>query len=236
MEGNRLFTDEELKEMGRRNVDAITEAIDAGDTELAKKLAERMHRECKTMHDGQVVWITALLSFVGRRYGDEALYEALWEGCRAWVEPLQETFAQADIRHRAVMMAKLIRGHYMPIRIEEDDEKFTFIMEPCGTGGRLILEDMYQPPRDFLKIEKPQPMTYGQKNFPVYCAHAPVASIVGIELGGAPVFFEEPSDKVGEEPCKIYLYKHPEDIPAELYAKVGKDKRKIRAAQKAETK
>lgn len=224
MQGNRMFTDEELKDMGRRNVDAITEAIDAGDLDRAKYLAQRMHRECLAMHDGLIDWITALLTFVGRRYGDEALYQALREGCTAWLEPLAEQFSKADAGHRAVMMTKVLRGHMMPIRIEEDDEKFTFVMEPCGSGGRLVLDGKYQPPRDFLKIEKPQPMTCGQKDFPVYCAHGPILSILAIEWGGAPVFFEEPSDKVGEEPCKIYLYKDPKATPAELYAKVGKEK------------
>ena len=88
MQGNRVFTDEELKDMGRRNVDAITEAIDAGDLDRAKDLAQRMHRESLAMRDGLVSWITALLSFVGRRYSDEALYQALREGCRGWPSPL----------------------------------------------------------------------------------------------------------------------------------------------------
>ena len=225
MQANRLFTDEELRNMGRRNVDAVTDAIDAGDLDRAKDLAQRMHRECLAMHDGLIDWITALLTFVGRRYGDEALCEALREGCTAWLQPLTERVVQAeDVRHRAVMLTKMLRGHMMPIRIEEDDEKFVFIMEPCGSGGRLVLEGKYDLPRNFLKIREPQPMTCGQKNFPVYCAHAAVLSMLGIEWTGAPLFFEEPSDEVGKKPCRIYLYKDAKATPAEFYAKVGKVK------------
>ncbi len=224
MQGERLFTDEELENMGRRNVDVITEAIDAGDLDRARDMAQRMHRECLAMHDGLIGWITALLTFVGRRYGDEALYDALRESCSAWVGPLSEAFTPASARQRVVMMAKMLRGHMMPIRIEEDDEKFTFVMEPCGSGGRLVLDGKYQPPHGFLEIERPQPMTCGQKDFPVYCAHGPVVSMLGIESGGATVFYEEPSDKIGEKPCNIYLFKDPESTPAQLYAKVGKKK------------
>jgi len=211
-----MFTDEELKDMGQRNVDAITEAIDAGDLDRAKYLAQRMHRECLAMHDGLIDWITALLSFVGCRYGDEALHQALREGCRAWVEPLTETFAHADVGHRAVMMTKVLRGHMMPIRIEEDDEKFTFVMEPCGSGGRLVLEGKYEPPQDFLKIKNAQPMSFGRRNFPVYCAHHHFEELLPQELVGYPLFITDPAKNLGSEPCRIYLYKDPEAAPKRL--------------------
>ena len=225
MQGGRIFTDEELINMGRRNVDVITEAIDAGELDRAKDLAQRMHRECLAMHDGLISWITALLSFVGHGQGDEAVYQALKESCNSWLGPLSDAFAHADPGHRAVMLAKMLRGHMMPIRIEEDDEKFTFIMEPCGSGGRMVIEGKFQPPHGFFNIERAQPMTCGQSCFPVYCAHGPVISVLGIESSGAPLFYEEPSDNVGQEPCKIYLYKNPAATPAQLYAKVGMKKR-----------
>jgi len=224
MPETRPFSNEELKEMGKRNVDALIEAIDVGDLERAKKLAQRMYQEDLAMHDGLIDWIAATLSFIGRHYGDEALSQALREGCNAWFQPIAESFAHAEARHRAKMLAKLLRGHMMPIRIEEDDEKYVFIMEPCGSGGRLVLRGKHKPPRDYFKIKKPQPMTCGKKDFPVYCAHAGILSILGIEFYGAPVFFEEPSDNIGEKPCKFYLYKDPKDAPSALYEMVGKKK------------
>lgn len=213
MQGNRVFTNEELKDMGKRNVDAVTEAMDAGDLARARDLLQRMHRESVAMRDGLVSWITALLSFVGRRYGDEALYEALREGCRGWIVPLVEAFAQADARRRAVLMAKVLRGHMVPIRIEEDDEKFTFIMEPCGSGGRLVSEGGYQPPRNFLRVEKAQPLTLGCKDFPVYCCHHHFEEVLPQEMTGCPLFITEPAENIGEEPCRMYLYKDPRAAP-----------------------
>ena len=105
MQGGRIFTDEELINMGRRNVDVITEAIDAGDLDRAKDLAQRMHRECLAMHDGLISWITALLSFVGHGQGDEAVYQALKKSCNSWLGPLSDAFAHADPGRRAVMLA-----------------------------------------------------------------------------------------------------------------------------------
>ena len=213
MPEKRVFTDDELKSMGQRNVDAITEAIDAGDLNRAKDLVQRMHRESLAMHDGLTLEITALLTFMGRRYGDEVLYEALLESCRNLLEPLKERLSQADTRRRVVTLAKMLRGHMMPIRIEEDDEKFTFVMEPCGGGGRLITEGNYQPPRDFLKIKDAQPMTFDRKDFPVYCAHHLFDEMVFRELVGYPLYVIDPAENLGEDPCRWYVYKNPEAAP-----------------------
>ena len=40
MKGKRIFTDEELEEMGTRTLDQVLEAIDAGDKDRAKELAD----------------------------------------------------------------------------------------------------------------------------------------------------------------------------------------------------
>jgi hypothetical protein len=180
------------------------------------------------MHDTYRNWVAGLLSFIGQHYGDEALEQALRESCAVQLRPIVERFKRCDeegnIRRKAEFMAGGLREHLMPLTVEEDEEKFIFQMHPCGSGGRLVLDKYCDPPVNFVKIEKPQPMTCGQAHFPVYCAHALILSILSIEWTGAPVFFEEPSDKIGEKPCKIYLYKDPKDTPAELYAKVGKEK------------
>ena len=213
MSGNRLFTDEELRNMGQPNVDAITEAIDAGDLDRAKYLAQRMQRECLAMHDALIDWITGTLSYVGRRFGDEALYEALQEGCRSWIEPLTDVFAQVDVRRRALIMAKVLRGHMLPHRVEEDDEKITFIPEPCPSGGRQILAGKYQPPRNFLKIKDAQPLSFGRKDFPVYCAHHLFEVLMPQEMVGYPLWITEPAENLGQEPCRLHLYKNPERAP-----------------------
>lgn len=51
--------------MGRRTVDRLTDAINTGDAEAAKKLTQRMYNEFLSMHDLYLNWITATLSEVG---------------------------------------------------------------------------------------------------------------------------------------------------------------------------
>lgn len=53
MTEKRIFTDQELEEMGARTLDLLLTAIDAGDKEGAQARAWRMQKEFQYLHDGQ---------------------------------------------------------------------------------------------------------------------------------------------------------------------------------------
>lgn len=220
----RLFTPQELEEMGKRTVDLVQQAVDQGDAGRAKGLARRMYKEFLAMHDLYCNWTTGLLSFVGKRYGNDALYEALKESITSWLAPVTDSFAQQDLHRQVEMLAAGLRGHLQPLRIEEDDEKVTFYMDPCGSGGRLVSNGAYGPPRDFLKVKGATPWTYDREDFPVYCAHCPFQEIVPIELVGKPWIVTVPAQRLGEEPCRIHFYKDPQAVPAQVYQRAGREK------------
>jgi hypothetical protein len=222
MKNDRLFSPDELKEMGRKTSDLIDEAIDSGEFEKAKHLNHRMYAESIAMHDLFTRWVTALLTFIGCQYGDDVLYQAYEETMSVPFKPLWESYSKADNpRKRAEMMAMGLRGHGQDIDIEEDDEKFTFTMRPCGSGGRLVLGGVYEPPLNMLRIQEPQRMTQGKRNLPVYCAHAYFMALWSIRVTGVPYVLEEISDNPGYEPCKIYVYKDPKNIPTEVLSRLG---------------
>lgn len=221
----RLFTQEELEELGTRTDELILKAIDDGDTQKAKKLVHRMYGELMAMHDLEVTMVTAALSFIGRRFGDETLHEALHEVLSSWVREAARDYAKVeDPRRRAQMFAYGLRGHGQKLRVEEDAEKFIFTMEPCGSGGKLVRDGSYGPPPGFYRVKKPQIMTYGKQNYPVYCAHCIFHEIVGIEETGVPLFILIPPDKPGTEPCRMLLFKDRKAIPEEFYERVRKQK------------
>jgi hypothetical protein len=219
----RLFSDEELRTMGQRTVDRLTKAIDAGDAEEAKKLAGRMYNEFLSMHDLYRNWITGTLSEIGRRYGDRALDEIMVEGVRAWWKPITKSLPQG----REALPAKIkmftagLRGHLQPLSISEDDEKIEIKLCPCGSGGRLITEGKYEGEDAFLTIENEQPLTYGRKNFPVYCAHEYAMEKVDIEENGTPFVVVEPAAKLGKDYCTMVVYKDPDKLPAKYYERLG---------------
>jgi hypothetical protein len=222
----RLFSEDELRAMEKRTVDRLVEAIDAGDGEQAKTIARRMYNEFVAMHDLYRDWTTATLSAIGRRFGDETLEEIMTEGVKAWWLPNIAKFPEGPdaLRHRVKMFVAGLRGHLQPMHIEEDDEKVVIQMRPCGSGGRLVLEGKYEGPDGFLKIAKPQTMTYGRADFPVYCAHEPPMELVDIERNGAPFVVVEPAAVLGKQHCSFIVYKDPDKIPARYWERLGKKK------------
>jgi hypothetical protein len=201
-----LFTSEELEEMGKPTVELLEHSIDIDDREKAKKLNKRLYREFLSLHDMYRDWITALLSFIGRRYGDQALNEALEESVNAWLVPISKRYAGKSKKQQAEMLIAGLRAHLCPMEIEEDEEKFIITLHPCGSGGRQMLDGAYEPPHGFLKVKDPQAMTFNRADFPVYCCHCYFQSQPQ-EMDGKPLFITEPAEKLGEEPCHVYLYK-----------------------------
>jgi hypothetical protein len=220
---NRVFTQEELEEMGRRTVDLLTEAIEAGDKERAKKLAKRMYREASNIHDLYVEWTAGFMDYIYANYGDDALYQALRKVIGGPPRPMGSA-EKVDFRRRVQGLAFALRGHLQPVKVEEDDEKVCMTMEPCGSGQRLAQRGAYGPPRNLTRIQKPHLITWGMSDFPVYCTHAPVLEIVSIEQFGYPTRVICPAEKVAEASCKYCVYKNIEDIPEEVYTRVGKSK------------
>jgi len=224
MTQNRLFSDQDLKEMGTQTVGLVERAIDNGDYEEAKRLARRMYREFSAMHDVYVNWVTAILTFVYNRYGDEALQDAQRAGVTRWITPIPQIYAGKDAKHRARLLVSALRGHLQPMEVREDDEKFIIMMHPCGSGARLVHQGAYEGPNSYAKIKNRQAMTFGRRNLPVYCAHCFMTTVVAIDISGIPVFVTVPGRTIGKDPCQFHIYKDPHAVPQEVYAMVGKEK------------
>ena len=224
MTSKRVFTDEELEQIGARTSDLVDAAIDSGDLGRAKKLNHRQNREFLEMHDLYLHWTAALLSHIYRSYGDEALYKALDDSFRTPFRPVVDAFKVSDTRKKVEMFARGLRGHLQPLKIVEDDEKVTIVMQPCGSGARLVQGKAYEPPMNLAKVVKAQKMTFGQKDFPVYCAHCSFHEILSLEWIGEPVLVMEPAAKSGEGSCRFHIYKDPRNIPARYYERFGKKK------------
>ena len=221
---NRIFTDEELKEMGTPTLEQVMKAIDMDDKEKAKNLSKRMQKEFNHLHDGYMVWITGLLSYIYRNYGMDAVEEAEKEAHGIEGRTVFKPSGNTDLKSRVEEMAGDIRGHFQPLEIKEDDEKITITMKPCGSGERLIQMGGYEPEFGLLKVKEPHHATWGMKNFPMYCVHCPVMEMMCYENTGelGIVHLVEDPMKFGE--CHFAIYKDPKNIPEECYTRIGKQK------------
>jgi hypothetical protein len=224
MNEKRIFTDEELEEMGTRTLDLVIEAIDAGDKDRAKELAERMYREFNHLHDGYFSWVTALQTFIYNNYGIDVLEQAEREAHTREANFVFKPSGKTDFRSRVEGLAGGLRGHLQPITVVEDDEKVAITMKPCGSGERIIRMGGYEPDIGLAKVREAHPITYGMKDFPIYCVHCPVMEMLEIERAGDFGAVKIISDPVGKEHCQFVLYKDNADIPEEYYTRIGKKK------------
>jgi hypothetical protein len=207
MSAERLFTKEELENMGRRTLDLLIEKLEAGNTAEAGVLAKQMYNEFLGMHDLYRDWLTHVFTFIGKRFGDDTLREAMGETVAGYTQRLGKRYAGKDKRRQIQMLLAGLRGHLQPFEVEEDAEKLTVTPKPCGSGGRQVNDGAYDPPCNFFKIKRPQPMTFNRGDFPAYCAHCYFQNISPLEPGGKPLFETRPSEDLGKTPCKIYIYK-----------------------------
>ncbi len=207
MTEKRMFTEEELREMGMRTLDLLLSNIEEGNKEKSAGLSKRMYAEFQAMHDLYRDWLTHLLTFIGERFGDEALSEVLEETVGGYTKRLGKLYAGKDSRQKMQMLAAGLRGHLQPFEIEEEDDRFIITARSCGSGGRLIREGGYEPPCNFLKIKRPLSMTFNKPDFPVYCAHCYFQNISPADESGEPLFVTEPGSPPGDDPCHIYVAK-----------------------------
>jgi len=222
MDSNRVFTDKELEEMGKRTLDLVLNAIDAGDREKAKELAHRMYTEFNFLHDGYFTWVTGLQTYIYQNMGVDALEEA-----ERMAHTIESKIAfipsgETEFRARVEDMVHGLRGHLQPITVAEDDEKVTITMKPCGSGERLIQKGGYE--QGLARVKEPHKITWGMKNFPIYCVHCPIMEALDIENAGDFLFCHFVSDPIGKEHCQFVFYKDPANIPEEFYTRIGKKK------------
>ena len=222
MNGNRLFSDEELREMGRRTLDVAQEAIEQGDKQKAKELVQRMYKEFNHLHDGYMFWATGLLTYIYQNYGIESVEKAerfahTIEGKTVFKPPIE-----TDLRSLVMHLAKSLRGHLQPLEIEEDDEKIVLTMKPCGSGERIIELGGYEA--GLARVQERHPITWGMKDFPIYCVHCPIMETLAFEGTGdlQPVHLAHEPMQHGF--CHFAYYKDPANIPEEYYRRLGKEK------------
>ena len=222
MSGNRLFSDEELQEMGRRTLDVALEAIKKGDKEKAEELVKRMYEEFNHLHDGAMFWVTGLQTYIYHNYGIDAVEKAEREAHTIEGKTVFKPPEETDMRSRILFMAKSLRGHLQPLTIEEDDEKIVITMKPCGSGERIIEKGGYEA--GLAIVKDPHCITWGMKDFPIYCVHCPVMEMLDIENTGDFQLVHLVSDPMRHGFCHFAFYKDPAKIPAECYERLGKQK------------
>jgi hypothetical protein len=237
MPDERWFTDTELNDMSTPTMDRAIAALDAGDTDTARRLCEEMKHEWRFLHDLMVEGIAGLISYVQHAIGEDAVADAWRYGNeRGWKDNVDSIDALPR-REIVKALAATWRAHSTSgvgpkpgaFSVTEDDEKFTFTMNPCGSGQRLVRRGKYEGDAAFGTTNEAHDWSYGRKDFPLYCTHcAFMNEIQPIDWIGYPIYPSDPPGDFHRDPCTWYWYKDPADIPARHFERWGKNRPGVR--------
>ena len=181
---------------------------------------ENEFRERKNFHDLYVDWVGELTALLAEKAGDEAVQQFY----RDFYEK-RSRGGQDDAKYR-LPIEDLVRsrarkfvggGHDFNLDIREDEEKFIFVLNPCGSGGRLITKS--DDPR--YRTKGAYPWSHFRTNIPYYCIHCVfIWEIRSMEVVGYPRVVYEIPEKPGD-PCIQFMYKDPNKIPGAYFQRIG---------------
>jgi hypothetical protein len=220
------FTEADLESMTMAPLERVKQAIVAGRPDEALALIDDAARRIRGLQIYSIEWLTSLLSFVGREFGEDAVERAVRTSGDDFIRSRREPAGTpawdtlpATARAKAIARAMVTNGG--ACEVSEDDEKIVLSFR-CGSGGRLIDEGRYdEDGGPYLSLRERGPRTFERDAFPVYCVHCSVNNeIQPVEWGGTPTSIEYPPERAGE-PCIHHVYKDVTAIPEEAYVRIG---------------
>jgi len=211
---------EELNDLSTPNYKKVLQALDEGNTEEAKRCLQIMEEESKSAHDLMVNYVWTLLTYIGKKYGDKEVIQAL-----RFRHTSQEQVAERMLgmtSEEAVRFKTMIhRGHHSNITLTEEEDRFVLKLDPCNTGGRMLREGLDQSPTNLGKFETAFPESWNRPGVSYYCAHCALHSITSVEKGEPHPTWIYKRPENPNDPCFQYCYKRTEDVPKEYFEELG---------------
>lgn len=226
--GERLFSREELRSCTTPRCARALARLDQGRSDVRELLAGQ-HREWRPLHDLFCLFVTAVFSWTDREQGPAYLSELVDETYVTLFEMPYITHGLMDDRSLVTTLARNWHYHQASFHVTEEDDRFVFHLDPCGSGGRLNRGELggigrYPYGKGMLRqIDRPHPMTFMRAPFPSYCIHCGATN--RDQLLGKPWAFLVDGDAPGPPswPCRQYLYKKnaPRVAPGRLLEQAG---------------
>lgn len=227
-----LFSRQELTDLATPYPDRIIRHIKRREIDRALALCDEMRESRILLHDYFADSCTILWSWIGDRLGEDALEPMFRYIFKQSGERQYYDVAEAQVMpHLTVsLLAKSWRAHSCfgagehpaAFRVTEDQEKFTFHLEPCASGARLWRKGWYEEGKGGRLSETERSWTYNRKGFPCYCIHCPFLNeILPYESGYGMIMWpvDPPQDKT--DSCAWHVYKNPDKVPERYYRRLG---------------
>jgi hypothetical protein len=225
---------------------AAAAACRAGDAAAAGARAEEARTAWLGVHDYCVDEIYGLLDAVVRACGEDAL-PGVWNHLmRDWYD---DHAARLDVRRQPwtesarQLMTAIVHGFHGHLSgtdreggmtFVEEDDRYGFRFDPCGSGGRMIRDDTTggkprpAEPFSLAVTTRPHDWSFGRAGVQAYCVHCCLLNMVmPIDRMGYPTRVIEPPTwpqaRAGGQ-CQWWVYKDPALVPDEVYRRVGRER------------
>ena len=186
------------------------EALNQDNKTEALKYIHELYEEFRPLHDRYVEIVNSLLTFIGKKLGEEAVVEAT----QYYVEQTATSMftRMKTLNHEQVVSAfvNLHRKHYNGFYVEEDDEKTVITIPECNVGARLLKDGIVAQQEGGL-TKKAWHWSFNRTGVPYYCIHGYVFNNIFKRLG-VPVVVEwgkqyDDKGKATGEPCRYTIRK-----------------------------
>jgi len=234
-----LFTSKELKELSTPYPDLIIRNIQKLNYHQVKRLCEEMRESQILLHDFFAESCTILWSWIGENIGEDSIDEMFRHifNHSAQRQFFDAAVAEAPPHLSVILLAKSWRAHSCfgagehpgKFSIHEDVEKFTFRLDPCGSGLRLWKKGFYDQKEPGKVSEKARPWTYNRKRFPYYCIHCPFLNeLLPYESSYGSIMWPVDPPAGPDDICQWHIYKDRNKIPEKYYQRLGIEKKIVK--------
>lgn len=214
--GQALFDATEKVQLTRTRVQRARERLEAGDSDI-ETLLDGQRKDWQPWHDYGVAWLAHFYAVALEVGGPDYLDEVL-------AQTYEPAFVAGFPRYAALDDAALVREialtwnyHCADFRLSEEDDRFVFTLDPCGSGGRLFRAAMW---RDLFRygrplsptVAGPHPIVFMRRDAPSYCSHCAASNRAQLSRAAdrsVPLFFviDGTAQQQPGMPCRCYVYK-----------------------------
>ena len=212
-------------------------AIGAGDMATFTRVLDSQRIEDRFIHDVLSDWTWALMTVLGRRWGEASLGEIQRATDEPWVTVRYAAIRDISPEESLQLSVEAHRGHFAgrsregAVTVIDESDRYVIQLDQCGSGGRMVQGDpvvgngsRIDPPYNFMMLEGAYDWTWGIRGVGAYCSHCAIVNqILPIEWLGRPMRGTAFSDQV-DPPCKWFIYKRPDAVPDRTFSEVGKQR------------
>lgn len=233
--GQPMFSPQERATLVKTRVQRAREHLDREETDIAG-LLQGQRKEWKPWHDFGVVWLEYFYATALEKGGPDYLDEMLAQTYEPAFDAGFPRYAALDDEALVAEVARTWNYHCADFTIEEEDDRFVFRLDPCGSGGRLFRGEMWRDMFHYGEplaelMEEPHNINFNRHQAPTYCTHCAASNRAQLRDGPGgsnPRFFviDGHAQQQPGQPCRQFSYKKRADrhtMDPALPAQIGID-------------